>query len=626
MHEHNLAGNDDIHGILKHPEVRKAIHVHVRRLVREHDVEDVVSDTYVEALKSLPTFDRQKSNADSLREGVKRWLYTIAGRVIGKKWRRNKRENEVREDVQNRERGAQEVWENTSLPDREDKILGQLHDLLGRLRPDDRQIIDMWFYQGKGYDAIKKEFGIETDAAARQRLKRAIDRGGEEFGKEFGSNDAREALKRGLDELRRMVKAGELQYEGELSVTMNNDFRLYLCIRYLDAIDDADYGAISAIWDRAIDDPHLAETLDMLDEQIEAEHELSLSQPQRMTASRKENRAQKCQEGPMTRYWALRIAQDDRQFWQDEISNGRLRFGWGYKPEQDLRVVRDARQAGLPLTPDQSDTWKRGRRFLDLEPDGMQVGDIVVIPHLVQYGLWSLVRVTGGYNFRIPPIGDYGHIRVAEYAIQGVVNPYDEVVAAALRSGMKSQLPLWSLDAYRSEVQALLAAACVRPLTRVPTDDERLIDSVGQLRKTLCERIFHHWEGAQFEKPIWALLTAIYGRDKVRKTAGSNERGADFLCFHDDPLGTTHTAAIQLKMYVELLQDLWPLQQIREAYSSYPGVTSGVVLTTAEREHDDFKAARSLLEQEIGIPVRVICRRELADLLLAHLPRIVDEL
>ena len=51
----------------------------------------------------------------------------------------------------------------------------------------------------------------------------------------------------------------------------------------------------------------------------------------------------------------------------------------------------------------------------------MPVGDIVVLPHLPRHGVWSIVRVTGGYRYEVSDEPnawdrrpDYGHIRDVE--------------------------------------------------------------------------------------------------------------------------------------------------------------------------------------------------------------------
>ena len=118
----------------------------------------------------------------------------------------------------------------------------------------------------------------------------------------------------------------------------------------------------------------------------------------------------------MTRYWALRTDQQRREFFWGELQAGRLRQGWGYRPDLDLEHLADLRRRGVHLPTYQQDAWRGNRRLLPSQPDSMQVGDIVVFLHLPRHGVWSIARVTGGYRYEITTQGnsvdgtpDYGH-------------------------------------------------------------------------------------------------------------------------------------------------------------------------------------------------------------------------
>jgi len=324
----------------------------------------------------------------------------------------------------------------------------------------------------------------------------------------------------------------------------------------------------------------------------------------------------------MPGYWALRIDQPQRQFFLDEIANGRLRGGWGYLPEQNLRSIRAKLQAGQAIGGDERATWRRVRRFLSDESDGIQVGDVVIVPHLHKYGTWSIVRVKGPYEFSIPAMGDCGHYLPAEYAVNQEIDPYGADVSAQLRQSMRNQLPLWSLAQHQKAIDFIIAAAASGALAQVPNEQERLLNMLDALASVLWEKLRHHYQSSEFETPCRRLMERLF--DGVEKRAGSSEHGADFLCTHLDPLGTTHTVAVQVKMWEGGAGWERPLNQIREAHQSYPLVTSAIILTTATHEEPSFEQARFALEKELGIPVRTICRDELLRLFLRHLPEIVD--
>ena len=63
---------------------------------------------------------------------------------------------------------------------------------------------------------------------------------------------------------------------------------------------------------------------------------------------------------------------------------------------------------------DGDNAWPN-RRMLADEPDGMQVGDLVLLPHLPREWRWSVARIVGPYRYEIDPErGDYGHILPAQ--------------------------------------------------------------------------------------------------------------------------------------------------------------------------------------------------------------------
>lgn len=166
----------------------------------------------------------------------------------------------------------------------------------------------------------------------------------------------------------------------------------------------------------------------------------------------------------MTRYWALRTDQARRSFFWSELQAGRLRQGWGYRPDLNLENLAEIRRRGGRLAKYQQDAWRGNRRLLPSQPDSMQVGDIVVFLHLPRYGVWSIARVTGGYRFEISTQGnavdgtpDYGHIRDVELLTdEGGVDPIREGASDGLRRAMRPRIRMWSLDGHGEEIDRLL--------------------------------------------------------------------------------------------------------------------------------------------------------------------------
>ena len=169
----------------------------------------------------------------------------------------------------------------------------------------------------------------------------------------------------------------------------------------------------------------------------------------------------------MTGYWALRTDQARRAFFWRELKDGRLRQGWGYRPELDLEVLARLRDGGVKLAKYQQDAWQGNRRLLQTQPDSMQTGDIVVFLNLPEYATWSIGRVTGGYRFQVSDepndvdgTPDYGHIRPVELLTgERPIRPGVGGVSDALKRSMRPMSRMWSLDAHAEEIEGLTEGA-----------------------------------------------------------------------------------------------------------------------------------------------------------------------
>ncbi len=321
----------------------------------------------------------------------------------------------------------------------------------------------------------------------------------------------------------------------------------------------------------------------------------------------------------MPRYWVMRTDPNNRAFLWDELNHGRLRQGWGYREDQDLRhiapLVRDAQQ----LNDDQRLTWRGNRRLLDTEPDGIRANDIIVVPNLPAYGVWSLVRVTGRYDYQIPEgQNDYGHFLLVKLLTPHAINPREEAVSARLRQTMRAQGRLWNIDRLSPDVERLVAAIQAGQAGDIVAD--RLPGLLEELERAAWASLTQRFQGREFERPCVLLLRELYGEEAVEYTSGRTERGADAICTYNDPLGVEHRVVVQIKMWEWEAGWTRPLEQIRQAYYAYAGITAGVILSTAEQTTQEFEQARQQLEADLHIPVRVVLRKELLRLLITYLP------
>ena len=156
----------------------------------------------------------------------------------------------------------------------------------------------------------------------------------------------------------------------------------------------------------------------------------------------------------MTRYWVMRTGpQNDTPLLSEELlKKGLLRQGWGYSPDQDLNRIASS---GKELSKDQRLSWRGNRRMLSTQRDGIQKGDLIVLPHLPERGRWSVVRVIGAYEYAIHDVrGDYGHILPVEPWTHRPVHPME--ASAPLRQTMRTKCRLWNIDRLAVEVDKIV--------------------------------------------------------------------------------------------------------------------------------------------------------------------------
>lgn len=329
----------------------------------------------------------------------------------------------------------------------------------------------------------------------------------------------------------------------------------------------------------------------------------------------------------MPRYWIMRVDhRKAKNFLWDELKAGRLRQGWGYREEQNLEKIATRKKKDASITDEQQDAWRGNRRMLGAEPDSIQKDDFILVPHLPEDRHWSIVRVVGPYRFEIPKTPkDYGHILPVEL-LSGdrPVSFQAKSVAAGLRQTMHNLSRLWNVDHLGEHIEQILEDLRKPGGPVNVAEEDRLEALLRELEVAGWKRFEFHFQGAEFEAPCVRLLETLYGEGNVEHTGGKNENGADAICTYLDPLGVPHRVAVQIKMWTWDAAWTRPLEQIKKACQSYEGITSGVILSTSERVTPEFEAARAKLQKEIGLPVRVILRRELLRLFIQHLPRLIS--
>lgn len=115
----------------------------------------------------------------------------------------------------------------------------------------------------------------------------------------------------------------------------------------------------------------------------------------------------------------------------EELTEGSARIGWSYQDNLDLQIIRDMREQGEQLDEDQQDAV-RCLGFLTR----VHVGDYLVYPHQPERGKFTVVRVTGDYDYSAEEDGlnnDFRSVRPCELVTPEPVEWYDEIVPAKFR-------------------------------------------------------------------------------------------------------------------------------------------------------------------------------------------------
>lgn len=323
------------------------------------------------------------------------------------------------------------------------------------------------------------------------------------------------------------------------------------------------------------------------------------------------------------RYLVVRTDRKARELILRELEQGRLRQGWGWLPEQDLTKLADKAYRASSMTSAEASAW-RNRRLLPSQPNGVQPGDIIVLPNLPEQGKWVLARVTGGYRYEISEHGDYGHIVAVEPIRRrdgkiAVVEADNEIVAAPLRASMRSLSRTWSIDSLGTSVDRIIAAIEQgQDIATAEPAAQKLERTLAEIRAAAWESIRGNYKGAELEHFVHRLFERIYPRGRVEPWGGPAENGADLIVYTTDELGIEYKIAVQVKCYEGAIASVDAIHQIERAHRIHK-VDAGVIVTTAVAAEEKFLALRDQIEGELGIDIRVIVRDEFIGLVLQHL-------
>lgn len=334
----------------------------------------------------------------------------------------------------------------------------------------------------------------------------------------------------------------------------------------------------------------------------------------------------------MPQYAVIRTDKNHRAYILAELNQNRLRQGWGYVPEQDLRKIAEKRTRNAPLTPTEQQAWGN-RRMLETEWNGLQPDDIVICPNLPEYGRWVLARVTGPYRFdEGDPDNntDYRHclpvepLRAPDGTV-AVINPNNAHVDARLRQTMRNMRRLWSIDYLADAVERMRTATAEGvDLSTAHTPSERREAFFTKTRQAITHAVWDQLQqnvhGAELEHLLVPILESVYGAgtEYVKAVGGRGEKGADIIVNARGPQGLRFRTAIQVKMHDGTAYDDHVVDQLRRAHHER-GAQAGVLLTTAVSITPDLQAKLTQLSGELDIDIQAWTRDDFVRLLLGYL-------
>jgi RNA polymerase sigma factor (sigma-70 family) len=273
MQSHGSAVAERVRDALREKDLIDAAHHYAARCAPPGESKDIAQEALTRAYENAHRFPVAEYGSTPSPDAVKKWVWNLVREEASKHYKRRSRRTQGKlkrcppalfyPRPARRDRHAEEQEEKRAETDPEPvswydqfpddrprrRELRQIVETLPRTH---REIIEGWFFEEKPYEELADELGI-SQQAARQRLHRAIEHLRPMFGQFGYSND------------------------GGRYMVSKQDFRLYLSLRYVEAIAKSDYNTIIDIWRQAAEDPRLAETLDLLDEQIEIDFKASRS-------------------------------------------------------------------------------------------------------------------------------------------------------------------------------------------------------------------------------------------------------------------------------------------------------------------------------------------------------------
>jgi predicted Mrr-cat superfamily restriction endonuclease len=296
--------------------------------------------------------------------------------------------------------------------------------------------------------------------------------------------------------------------------------------------------------------------------------------------------------------WFWNIDKAEHKYFNDELEKHRLRQGWGYDDKLDLRKLNGKVASKIPLDEAEQGAWSRCWYMLA----EIKVGDLVVVKNVPKHDRFTIVKVTGPYDFTNTTQGDYEHVLPVETV--GVYHKQSAVVPATLVNALnRAQSPIIRTIKHHQAV-CDLASKAADTTPEVKVKPERFKEKVARWQKSLLPHLKDALQKDLSHNETERLVLEMLKRDRdgkdVEWIAGPSERGADILCSVQIGYGITYKLAVQVKMHPGQDNDQTGIEQLEQAFTAH-GVQAGILVTTADTLGPDL--TKRIKESKYNIQV-----------------------
>lgn len=327
-----------------------------------------------------------------------------------------------------------------------------------------------------------------------------------------------------------------------------------------------------------------------------------------------------------SRVHALKVRNDDGKVYES-LCQGVGRFGWSYVESANIHALRARIEAK-----GWSDLSNHERKcyqafLLDLRP-----GDWVVYINTPTWGHCTAAQVTRPYYWEWED-HDFNHRFGVDPDSKLEFDRNDALVHPALSARLKLQGRHWKISTTREFMALVEALRQGRGGTKA-TGDDNLRHLAKEVRPALLDitRTIHHTHpNTKLEGLFARIFEQMPGVVDVSWQGGAGDHGADILVTVDRAHPLTGRAdqaicAVQVKSFEGEHGSTGAIEDLDRAFATYPDVSTGLIISTADRATPQFEARLDELREQTGKEIDLLIGEDLALFVMKHANDLLAEL